>query len=311
VYMQYSKENKASWKSDEVMANTLKSYFKGKKLRDITILLISKYINHRLVTKSKRGKLVSQTTIRKELYVLSMTLGMAIEARLVDYNPVKSLPKIIRKKIAKKVRRQRFLTLEEQERLFAQLRGKREHIVPIVQLALYTGMRRGEILNLKREYINFSDKPIVVEIDEESIEILPNWLLIHKTKTGKRRVIPMSGKVRAILESLCKEATCNEYVFMNTQTGDPIQDIKTGYVSACTDAKIINLTFHDLRHTWSTRTASMGVAKHVRRDILGHAPDSMTDQYTHATPEDMCKAMELVVDFETQNVITANLRQAS
>jgi integrase len=69
------------------------------------------------------------------------------------------------------------------------------------------------------------------------------------------------------------------------------------FVSACGAARIGNLTFHDLRHTWSSRAAEMGVAKHVRRDILGHSPNSMTGDYTHASPEEMEQAMELVASY--------------
>ena len=58
-----------------------------------------------------------------------------------------------------------------------------------------------------------------------------------------------------------------------------------------------NLTFHDLRHTWSSRVAEMGVPEHVRRDILGHSQRSMTGDYTHASPEEMERAMELVASY--------------
>ena len=41
----------------------------------------------------------------------------------------------------------------------------------------------------------------------------------------------------------------------------------------------------------------MGVAEHVRRDILGHSPRSMTGDYTHASPEEMERAMEAVASY--------------
>jgi hypothetical protein len=40
-----------------------------------------------------------------------------------------------------------------------------------------------------------------------------------------------------------------------------------------------------------------GVAEHVRRAILGHSPNSMTGDYTHASPEEMERAMELVASY--------------
>ena len=45
----------------------------------------------------------------------------------------------------------------------------------------------------------------------------------------------------------------------------------------------------------------MGVAEHVRRDILGHSPRSMTGDYTHASPEEMERAMEAVAAYAGRN----------
>lgn len=92
--------------------------------------------------------------------------------------------------------------------------------------------------------------------------------------------------------------TTGEYVFRSIRTGERINDIKKGFVSACGLAGVSNLTFHDLRHTWSSRAAKMGVPEHVRRDILGHSPASMTGDYTHASPEEMERAMELVASYD-------------
>ena len=107
----------------------------------------------------------------------------------------------------------------------------------------------------------------------------------------------MSRRVQTILKMLCEDATTSEYVFTSLKTGSKITDMKKGFVSACRDAGIVNFTFHDLRHTWSSRAAEMGVPEHVRRDILGHSSSSITGDYTHASPEEMERAMEAVADY--------------
>ena len=103
--------------------------------------------------------------------------------------------------------------------------------------------------------------------------------------------------MRRVIERLCAEATAGEYVFESIRTGRKITDVKRGFTSACSEAGVENLTFHDLRHSWSTRAAEMGVPEHVRRDIMGHSSQSMTGDYTHATPEAMEGAMERVASF--------------
>jgi integrase len=108
-----------------------------------------------------------------------------------------------------------------------------------------------------------------------------------------------------MLYGLCRDAACGDYVFRNLRTGTHILDIKRGFTSAVREAGIVNLTFHDLRHTWSTRAAEAGAPKPVRRDILGHSPTSVTDGYTHSSPEARERATELVAEFGNYGRITA------
>ena len=159
-------------------------------------------------------------------------------------------------------------------------------------------MRKGELFRLRREDLNFGPAALTRVIKGEGWEVPPGWLLIEKSKSGRPRVIPMSQRVRKILQALCEDVTTGEYVFRSVRTGERINDIKKGFASACAEAGIDNLTFHDLRHTWSSRAAEMGVPEHVRRDILRHAPGSMTADYTHASPEEMERAMELVASYK-------------
>jgi integrase len=51
------------------------------------------------------------------------------------------------------------------------------------------------------------------------------------------------------------------------------------------------------RRRRNRRLSQMGVPEHVRRDILGHRSSSITGDYTHASPEEMERAMEAVVDY--------------
>ena len=155
-------------------------------------------------------------------------------------------------------------------------------------------MRRGELLRLEVDHVNLSNVARILTVKGERIVVEPNWLLIEKTKNGKPRCIPMSKPVRTVLEVLCSDSTSDGYVFGNPQTGSHVQDIKHAFRSACVEAKIEDLTFHDLRHTWSTRAAECGVNETVRRDILGHSSSTITGDYTHSTPASRIAAMELV-----------------
>jgi integrase len=86
-------------------------------------------------------------------------------------------------------------------------------------------------------------------------------------------------------------------------TGSHVKDIKHAFRGACEGAGISDLTFHDLRHTWSTRAAECGVNETVRRDILGHSSSTITGDYTHSTPESQLAAMELVGNYGAGRVV--------
>jgi integrase len=139
--------------------------------------------------------------------------------------------------------------------------------------------------------------PVTYIVKKETWVIRPGWLLIVKSKNGQPRMIPMSRRVKRVLEQLCNDESCGQYVFTSIRTGGKITDCKNGFTSSCEEAEIDDFTFHDLRHTWATRAGDMGVRRHIRRAILGHSSTSITEDYTHATPEAMEEAMELVADY--------------
>lgn len=321
VYLPFARENHADSDHAEFRCGVLKEFFAGKRFDEITMLAVVSYINERLRSDTVRKEVLedgaklsrkrSPTTVNKEVTLLSSIFIMAIRERVTHSNPCDELPKSVRSKIPARRKRNRVLSADEERRLFGEgLTGRREHLREPVEVALYTGMRRGEVLGLKPEHVNLERMPRSFIVKGETWVIKPGWLLIEKSKNGKPRTIPMSGRVRRVIERLCAEATTGGYVFESIRTGRKITDVKRGFTSACSEAGVENLTFHDLRHTWSTRAAEMGVPEHVRRDIMGHSSQSMTGDYTHATPEAMEEAMERVAGYAVNyGKITAKRRK--
>jgi len=112
--------------------------------------------------------------------------------------------------------RTRYLLPHEEERLMAVMTGQRAHLKPIVLLAINTGMRRGELLRLRWEHLDFHK----------------NEIKVVQTKTDRDRFVPMNARVREELLSLRAEAP-GEFVFTNRKTGRYIADVKTAFKSAC------------------------------------------------------------------------------
>lgn len=197
----------------------------------------------------------------------------AVEWRRLESSPLKNV-----KKFKEPNFKFRVLTLEEMKAL---IDVAENHLKPIVIIALNTGMRRGEILGLKWENINLSKRSIHVE----------------DSKAGRARDIPMNSLVIEALSTIPQDS---EYIFFNPMTGRPIQDVKKAFKTACENAKIKDLRFHDLRHSAATRMVEAGVDLVTVSKILGHSSIQMTMRYAHPTPENMRMAVEKLADFYVQ-----------
>jgi integrase len=124
-----------------------------------------------------------------------------------------------------------------------------------------------------------------------------------------------SEMVRNELLSLKAESNGSEFVFVSVRTGRALGWIKRAFVSACKDAEIENLHFHDLRHTSSTRLADNGVDPFTIAQILGHSDLRMTARYTHATDHSLRRAVEELAEYsqsekDCHKIVTNEKRKA-
>lgn len=174
--------------------------------------------------------------------------------------------------------RPRYLTQEEEERLFAELPS---YLKPIVVCALTTGLRKSNILQLKWESINF---------DVGYIEILK-----QENKGHKKIQIPLSSKFKAELEKI--GINKKGYVFTSHRGNKPYTNIDEGFRQALKRAKIDNFRFHDLRHTVGTRLVASGVDLLTVKEILAHSELSTTQRYTHPVNDNIKKAVDILDAF--------------
>lgn len=280
LFNEYSENNKKSHKTDTYSLKIVKEYFGGMYLSDITPKKLEQFKAY-LINDRK----VANSTVNRYRAALSKMFNLGIENKLIKENPVKYF-----KKMKEQNYKIRFLTIEEEQRLFAEIEKGYEvitrerikkiiypysHIKPLVIAALQTGMRRGELFNLKWSNIDF---------DYGFIDLL-------ETKSGKSRKIPISEKLMNLLNSLDK---VSEYVFINPETKLPYTDIKHSFSSVLKKAKINDFRFHDLRHTVATRLVEAGIDLVVVKEILGHAEISTTMRYAHPVPKRKQEAISVL-----------------
>jgi integrase len=282
VYLPWARQNKRSASFDEIRARNLTDYFRGKTLVEISPLMIERYKRDRSENITHLGGTVRPGTINNELALLSRIFSMALDNGLVAFNPCSRV-----RRLRTMNERVRYLTRDEETRLFAHLplvgpvRG-------IVEVALGTGMRRGEIINLHWAQVDFAR----------------GVLKVTNTKTGRDREVPMNSRVRAVLLQAQAKRT-NDLAFPGPRKSViSCCALRVPFLAACRAAKIEGLRFHDLRHTAATRMAEAGVSAFDIRDVLGHANISMTQRYAHATPEGKRRAVEVLAGKDGHKMVT-------
>ncbi len=236
----------------------------------------------------KDGKIIEagplkDTSSNRVLSTIKHMFTKAVEWELVEEDTLKKIRKV---KLPQEVGRLRYLSAKEAQDLVSVCD---EHLKPIVIAALHTGMRRGEILNLKWD----------------NVDLQHGFILLDKTKNRTRREIPINKTLKALLQNLlnnrprryvekngAKDLMITEYVFADPETFKPYGSVKHSFTSAVKDAGLKDFHFHDLRHTFASLAMMSGkIDIATLSKILGHKSLKMTMKYAHLAPAHLQKAV--------------------
>jgi integrase len=184
--------------------------------------MIEKFKQKRLEGKTFYKRKRNPATVNRDLCVLSKIFSLAFDAELIDSNPGRRV-----RKFRTDTRRTRYLTFDEEARLFEKLEGQ-ERVQRIVAMAINTGMRQGEIF-----------KSHLVRRGSLA-KLVPR----SGFKNGRDRFVPNNQTIRTMLERLPR---ISEYVFPSPKTEGRLVDVKFRFDKAKREAGIRNFRFHDLR----------------------------------------------------------------
>jgi len=227
--------------------------------------------------KQKLGIDKAPATVNRYLAALSHVFTMAVnEWEWMDDNPMRKVkrPKEPRGRV-------RYLDEDEKNRL---LKACKNHPVkelhPVVLLAISTGMRQGEILNLKWQDVDFEKSRCI----------------LHDTKNGERRSVPIVGAAKDTLKDWSKVRKLNtDLVFSGRNPRKPIF-IRTPWMQAVKEAEIDDFRFHDLRHTAASYLAMSGASLAEIAEILGHKTLAMVRRYAHLSEGHTSKVAERMAE---------------
>jgi integrase len=270
---------KSSAEDDITRARHLKAYFGECKAAQITPLMVDNFRIRMTKTKSaKTGKCFSGSTINKMISLGRRIYYLGMDARIVNHNP------FARRGVFKEEPKGKYIPDTDFWKIHD---GLVDYLKPVAVTAYNTGMRRGEILNLKWKRVN---------LFKGYIDLTP-----RDTKTEESRIIYFSSndELKEVFVKAAKNRMPKHiYVFVKPD-GAPVPKwyMERLFKKACIDAGVGPYRFHDLRHTFNTNMLKAGVSTKVIMKLTGHKTDAMFTRYTHLDEELGTDAMTKLVTY--------------
>ena len=232
-------------------------------LADITPALIVQYRDELASGETYRHTQRSPATIVRYLAALSHAFTIAVkEWQWLDDSPTRKVTKPTEPR-----GRVRFLD-DEERTMFLQSCQNSNHpwLYPCVILALSTGMRHSELMGLKWQDISLKD----------------GYLILHQTKNGERRRVPLSGLGLSLLKEHNKVRRIDTpLVFPSDKNPQKPIDLRWHFEKAVERAGIDDFHWHDLRHCAASYLAMDGASLASIAEILGHKTLAMVKRYAH------------------------------
>ncbi|CAH7051121.1 Integrase [Vibrio chagasii] len=270
---------KTAKQSYQSIANTF-AFLADKPLEDIKAWDIQQWVTE----KRKLGR--APATIEYTFNRLKAALNRAVEWEFIESHNLSSV------KIAKEDNtRIRYLSESEEAALISALAFREAQLcedhdshqyadffMPLITLAMHTGMRKGEMLTLRWESVSFENRYLTI--------------LSENAKSKKKRTIPMNDTVFNMLSQWRAQNLNEDYVFVHE--GKRVSFFQYPWQNLLKTAGISNFRFHDLRHHFASKLVMAGVDLNVVRELLGHADLKMTLRYAHLAPAHTAAAVQLI-----------------
>ena len=229
-------------------------------MSQISICAADEYKKVRLNEKASNG------TINRERSFLKAILNRAVKWGVIEKNPIQSMESLPEEHLFN-----RYLSVDETLSL---IKSCEDHIRPMIVTAVYTGLRWGDVRNLRWD-----------EVDAV------NSIIILKTSKTSELVYPLPDPVKNELLQIHRNGS--SYVFVNPETGKPWANLRTAFKKAKKKAGITRpFRFHDLRHSFASNLVMAGQDLKTVQELLGHKCITTTLRYVHLNIAHKKKAVD-------------------
>jgi integrase len=246
----------------------------------------------------RREEGAANATINRSLAALRRMFTLAIEDGILKFAPViKMLPEA--------GARTGFLEIEEYNKLYEalgtevknQATGKVSwpyaYVQPFLQIGFYTGMRLGEIKNLRWDCVDLKNN--VIRLGDADV------------KNEEGREIPLIDGLPELLEGIKRANPNAEYVFL--RNGEPIKSFRKAWKIATKKAGLEGFLFHDLRRSAARNLVRAGVPRSIAMKITGHKTESVFERYNITDSRDIQTAGQAVTKYLKEQQAAAEVKK--
>ena len=265
--LDYSRAHKVSYEDDVLRMKQVTEVFGSRAAHSITPQDIERWF-----ASKQRWK---PATCNRMKALFSLVYRLAIENGKVKVNPA-HLVKHRRENNA----RTRFLTSEEEVKLRQIIGNHYPGRLPELEIALHTGMRRGEQYGLTWDCANFEQRV----------------LTIARSKHGEKRHVFLNDTAISALQVLSKFSSGQGRIFTNGYTSEATKGAREWFEKCIAEAGIKDFTWHCLRHTFASRLVMKGIDIRTVQELMGHKTIQMTLRYAHLAPQHQLDAVQRLCD---------------
>ena len=275
-----------TWVSYEMAANRITRQIGAVPLQALTPLQVESLYATLLATGGAGGRPLAPKTVRSCHIVLRRALADAERLGLVSRNPAAAA-----RAVAAPRAEQRTWSSEELQLFFEALAGERLSMAFV--LLATTGMRRGEVLGLRWEDVDFTGRALSIV---QTLTTVRGDKHIGPPKTGKSRrrvsidsvtldALKAHRKRQRVERIAAADVWSNEgHLVFTDELGEPVHPnrLSQSFDRLVRDARLPRIRLHDLRHSYATLALKAGVHPKIVSERLGHSTIAITlDLYSH------------------------------
>lgn len=239
------------------------------------------------------------STLYQTRITLFNMLEFAKENEIILSNPCK---KSVKSDMGKPSQKKEALTIDIQKKFLEQAKGRSYENQ--YRFILQTGLRTGELIGLKWEDVDFTNRVLKIQRSMEYRHSVGEWRIGEPKSKSGYRTIPLTDEAIRILKAQKRKnkkikvipIEWNEYIFLSRK-GEPVKNstYDTMLFKICEKAEISKFSMHILRHTFATRCIEGGMMPKTLQKILGHSNIGITmNLYVHITEDEKQKEINKV-----------------